>query len=112
MAISDMIDNSITEGAETTQLDASWNDGDPVPALLDDGSGMNRGTLAAALRFNGLGPLAARSQFHLGRFGLGLKTASLSQCHRPTIISRRHEETSGLVLDVDVTAERGWYASS
>jgi hypothetical protein len=110
-AVADLIDNSIAAGAETIQLDADWNRGSPIVGLLDDGGGMDRAVLAEALRFGGLGPLAARNPSDLGRFGLGLKTASLSQCRRLTIISRKENRTSALVLDVDVVAERGWYAS-
>jgi len=110
-AVADLIDNSITAGAETIELDADWNSGNPVVALLDDGSGMDRTALTEALRFGGLGPLTSRNPSDLGRFGLGLKTASLSQCRRLTIISRKEGRTSALVLDVDVVAEHGWFAS-
>jgi hypothetical protein len=109
-AIADLVDNSIAAGAKQVDLDMDWNDGDPRIALLDDGSGLDRATLGEALRFGGSGPAAARKPSDLGRFGLGLKTASLSQCRRLTVISRRDGHTSALVLDVDVVAERGWVA--
>src|SRR5450631_127752 len=93
-AVADLIDNSIGAGAETIELDADWNNGSPRVALLDDGRGMDRIALAEALRFGGLGPSAGRNPDDLGRFGLGLKTASLSQCRRLTIVSRQAAETS------------------
>jgi hypothetical protein len=111
-AVADLIDNSIAAGAKTIKLDLDWNGGNPIAALLDDGCGMDRPTLAEALRFGGRGPSSARTSGDLGRFGLGLKTASLSQCRRVTIISRRAAETSALALDVDEVAARGWFASS
>ena len=109
-AIADLVDNSIAAGAKQVELELDWNDGDPRMALLDDGSGMDRTTLGEALRFGGSGPAATRKPSDLGRFGLGLKTASLSQCRQLTVISRRDGQTSALVLDVDVVAARGWLA--
>jgi hypothetical protein len=50
---------------------------------------MDDTTLVEAMRLGGGGPLAARAPHDLGRFGLGLKTASLSQCRRLTVRSRR-----------------------
>jgi Histidine kinase-, DNA gyrase B-, and HSP90-like ATPase len=109
-AIADLVDNSIPAGAREIELDLEWNDGDPRMALLDDGCGMDRTTLGEALRFGGSGSAAIRKPSDLGRFGLGLKTASLSQCRRLTVVSRRDGHTCVLVLDVDVVAEHGWLA--
>jgi Histidine kinase-, DNA gyrase B-, and HSP90-like ATPase len=111
-AVADLIDNSIAANAESIELDANWNGGNPVIALLDDGDGMDRPALAEALRFGGRGPLSTRNSSDLGRFGLGLKTASLSQCRRLTVVSRKEGKTAALVLDVDVVREKGWYAST
>jgi hypothetical protein len=72
---------------------------------------MDLATLAEALRFGGVGPSSARMAGDLGRFGLGLKTASLSQCRQLTIISKAAGRTSALVLDVDEIAKRGWFAN-
>ncbi|MEH6952649.1 ATP-binding protein [Nitrobacter sp. NHB1] len=110
-AIADLIDNSIAANAATIALELHWNDGSPQAALLDDGNGMDRHTLAEALRFGGIGPSSARMAGDLGRFGLGLKTASLSQCRQLTIISRSAGETSALVLDIDEITKRGWFAT-
>ncbi|MGX1322575.1 hypothetical protein AB7M17_006028 [Bradyrhizobium sp. USDA 377] len=110
-AIADLIDNSIAANAATVELELDWNNGSPQAALLDDGHGMNAATLAEALRFGGIGPSSARTASDLGRFGLGLKTASLSQCRQLTIISRTGGKTSALVLDVDEIAKRGWFAT-
>jgi hypothetical protein len=109
-AIADLIDNSIAANSATIELELDWNDGNPVAGLLDDGSGMDRAILSEALRFGGTGPSSSRTKGDLGRFGLGLKTASLSQCRRLTIISRSAAQTCSLVLDVDEIAKRGWFA--
>lgn len=110
-AIADLIDNSIAANATTIELELDWSNGSPQAALLDDGNGMDRTTLAEALRLGGIGPSSARMAGDLGRFGLGLKTASLSQCRQLTIISRTAGKTSALVLDVDDIAKRGWFAT-
>jgi len=110
-AIADLIDNSIAAEAATIELELEWNDGHPQAALLDDGKGMDRATAAEALRFGGTGPSSTRTAGDLGRFGLGPKTASLSQCRQLTIMSRTAGKTCALVLDVDEIAKRGWFAT-
>lgn len=109
-AIADLIDNSLAASARTVRLDLQWDRYSPSFAMLDDGSGMDDATLATSMRLGGTGPLAERRSSDLGRFGLGLKTASLSQCRCLTVISRHKGITSALRLDVDVIATRGWIA--
>jgi hypothetical protein len=109
-ALADLIDNSISAQARQIELDVQWNSGRPVAAVLDDGHGMEEATLAAAMRLGGTGPSAEREAQDLGRFGLGLKTASLSQGRRLTVVTRRNGVTTALTLDVDVVQKRGWFA--
>lgn len=110
-AIADLIDNSIAADASVVELAFDWGEESPRAAILDDGNGMTRQVLAEALRFGGIGPSASRSTGDLGRFGLGLKTASLSQCRRLTVVSRAAGSTSALVFDIDEIAKRGWFAT-
>jgi hypothetical protein len=111
-AIADLIDNSIAANARTIEIELDWNGGDPQVALLDDGNGMERAALAEALRFGGTGPTSRRPDGDLGRFGLGLKTASLSQCRQLTMVSKAAGKApAALVLDVDEISKRGWFAS-
>ncbi|WP_375568026.1 ATP-binding protein [Ahrensia marina] len=109
-ALSDLIDNSIAAGAEAIELDIQWNEGNPCVAILDNGRGLTDRELSDALRLGGVGPEAVRDDSDLGRFGMGLKSASLSQCRRVTVVTRHSGETSALVLDVDVITEQGWVA--
>ena len=109
-ALADLLDNSISANASRIEIDAQWKEGAPVFAVLDDGEGMDEARLAAALRFGGDGPSAVRDLSDLGRFGMGLKTASLSQCRRMTIVSRRGGQNAALVLDIDVIGKQGWVA--
>ena len=106
-ALADLIDNSIAAGALRVEIDIAWAEGAPRVAVLDDGAGLDAAGLAAAMQFGGLGPAAVRGGQDLGRFGLGLKTASLSQCRRMSVFSRRDGVTSALAWDIDEIEARG-----
>jgi hypothetical protein len=69
--------------------------------ILDDGCGMDDSQLEIAMRLGERSPLEARAATDLGRFGLGLKTASFSQARRLTVASRREGVTSVLRWDLD-----------
>jgi hypothetical protein len=110
-AIADLLDNSIAAGAGSIDIEFDWNDGNPRVAVLDNGAGMDEIALTAAMCFGGTGPTAVRSADDLGRFGLGLKTASLSQCRQMTVISRHDARTSALCWDIDEVDRRSsWLA--
>jgi hypothetical protein len=87
-AIADIIDNSITAGARTVRIVISEEGRSSWIAVADDGSGMDEETLLRAMTFGGINPSDPRDPDDLGRFGLGLKTASLSQCRRLTVLTR------------------------
>ncbi len=105
-AISDIIDNSITAGALRVQISTETYSDEPYIAIIDDGAGMAEEELIAAMRPGSRNPLAARDEPDLGRFGLGLKSASFSQCRRLTVVARRSAETTAAVWDLDDVAER------
>lgn len=88
-AVADIVDNSISADAATVRISFDWNDGAPFAWILDDGTGMSADGLVEAMRLGGVGPMAARRTTDLGRFGLGLKTASFSQCRRLTVATRK-----------------------
>lgn len=101
-AVADIIDNSITAGARHICIRAGWSEDAPYLAILDDGSGMNQAELVEAMRPGTRSPLETRAKDDLGRFGLGLKTASFSQCRRLTVLSRKSAETSARCWDLDI----------
>lgn len=86
-AIADLIDNSITARAKHIWIDFHWDGSDSVIVITDDGEGMSEEDLVAAMRPGSRSPLEKRQLHDLGRFGLGLKTASFSQCRRVTVRS-------------------------
>lgn len=105
-AVSDIIDNSITAGAKQIRIITDACIDDPFIAILDDGEGMAEDELIAAMRPGSRNPLSARDEPDLGRFGLGLKSASFSQCRRLTVVSRKDGRTSAAVWDLDEVAIR------
>ena len=88
-AIADLIDNSISAGANTVWLRFEWDGADSWISIRDDGHGMSEEELVTAMRPGSKNPLEERPPRDLGRFGLGLKTASFSQCRRLSVISKR-----------------------
>ncbi len=106
-AVADLIDNCIAAGASLVGVSFEWNDGEPFARILDDGRGMSADELVEAMRLGGVGPLAARRSDDLGRYGLGLKTASFSQCRRLTVSSRKGGVVAAARWDLDVLATAG-----
>lgn len=87
-AIADIVDNSITAGAKNIWIDYDWKGGNTTLSILDDGTGMNNEQLIQAMRPGSKNPLDTRNEDDLGRFGLGLKTASFSQTRKFTVVSK------------------------
>ncbi|WP_337737974.1 ATP-binding protein [Sinorhizobium meliloti] len=110
-ALADVIDNCITAGAANIEIDLRWESDLPVAAIFDDGRGMGEQTLVDAMCLGGEGPESERAPGDLGRFGMGLKTASLSQSRRLTVLTKpAGSNLHGLRLDVAVIARDGWVA--
>jgi hypothetical protein len=75
-------------------------------AIVDDGTGMDRDTLIEAMRPGSRNPLDNRDENDLGRFGLGLKTASFSQCRKLTVVSSQNYTKAAALWDLDYVAEQ------
>lgn len=103
-ALADIIDNSITAKARSIRLLADTTSAQPSIAILDDGLGMTEVELLAAMRPGSRNPLETRDEEDLGRFGLGLKTASFSQCRKLTVASRKDGVTSCARWNLDEVA--------
>ena len=104
-ALADIIDNSITATANRISIRFSWSAGNPWIAIIDNGFGMSPAELNDAMRFGSASPLESREADDLGRFGLGMKTASISQCRQLTVISLKEGEISGREWDLAKMAE-------
>lgn len=84
-AVADLVDNSIDANARHIDIEFAFEGADSYVRVSDDGLGMVRGELDEAMRY---GSDRAYGDRALGQFGLGLKTASLSQCRCLTVASR------------------------
>jgi len=111
-ALADIVDNSIAAAASKVDVQFSWNGEKSTVAILDNGIGMDEHELDLAMRLGERNPLDERASHDLGRFGLGLKTASFSQCRRLTVASAKEGIASCLYWDLDVLAaskDDGWH---
>jgi hypothetical protein len=105
-AIADIIDNSISANAKNIYINRRWRGGKSVITIKDDGEGMNSDEIIQAMRPGAQNPLSDRSETDLGRFGLGLKTASFSQCRKLSVLSKRKDESPAFwSWDLDYVAE-------
>lgn len=91
-AIADIIDNSIFARATEIDIDMIWNDFSsekPIIRVSDNGVGMTNAELIESMRLACKSPSEIRDPADLGRFGLGLKSASFSQCNVLSVVSKK-----------------------
>lgn len=99
-ALADIIDNSIGKGAKEVRV--NFSSLNPMYLTVsDDACGMTNNELEAAMRYGSQSSLDERDCDDLGRFGLGLKMASLSQCRRLTVVTKKLGIISGARWDLD-----------
>ena len=109
-AIADIIDNSISASARNIFLKFPIDPMDCYIAICDDGYGMSKEELFDAMKYGSEQKRGQRSADDLGRFGLGLKAASLSQCRKLTVASKKDGEISAYIWDLDVIEDKkDWY---
>jgi hypothetical protein len=104
-AVADIVDNSIMADASRVEILIEFDGTDSVVSIADDGCGMTANGLIEALRY---GSRRNYSREDLGRYGLGLKTASLSQCRSVTVVTRNGRPSGRMAvrtLDLDLIAE-------
>ena len=103
IAVADVLDNSISANATEIIIHTV-----PKPkvffCMLDNGDGMSEEELTEAMRLATRNPEESRDKKDLGRFGLGLKTASFSQCKKLTVLSKKDEKVSIKQWDLDYIA--------
>jgi hypothetical protein len=104
-AVADIVDNSIMAGAGRVDILIEFDGTDSFVSVADDGCGMTANGLIEALRY---GTRRTYPRGDLGRYGLGLKTASLSQCRSVTVVTRSSPlgaRVTSRMLDLDLIAE-------
>ena len=105
-AVADIIDNSIAASATSVSIFFFPLDGAYI-SILDNGIGMNEAELDLAMQYGSKSPIDSRDAKDLGRFGLGLKTASLSQCRSLTVVTKQGSTVLGRRWDIDHVSEVG-----
>jgi Histidine kinase-, DNA gyrase B-, and HSP90-like ATPase len=104
-AVADIVDNSVMAGASHIDVSIEFAGEDSFVVISDDGDGMTGNGLVEALRY---GSRRSYGRSDLGRYGLGLKTASLSQCRSVTVVTCRRSAPGNVhirMLDLDLIAE-------
>lgn len=100
-AVADLIDNSIEAGATVVNIDVEFDGDDSWVRIADNGLGMSASQLQEAMRYGSEREYDGDDD--LGKFGLGLKTASMSQCQRLVVASKGNlrGEISAFSWDMD-----------
>lgn len=86
-AVADIVDNSVEARSNVVRIEVVWNGEHSYVLIADNGNGMSPGQLREAMRY---GAERDYDTEDLGKFGLGLKTASMSQCTKLTVASRQN----------------------
>lgn len=107
-SVADIIDNSITAKATEINIFSDPLD-EPYFTILDNGLGMNYDELKNAMTFGSDRSNKVDNNLDLGRFGLGLKSASLSQCRKMTVISKKGNVFNAMSYDLDeIERQNDW----
>ena len=105
-AVADIIDNSIS--ASATEIQVNFMSQEPQWLYIaDNGWGMTEDELENAMRYGSRSSKEERRKDDLGRFGLGLKMASLSQCCEVTVLSKKGGKLAAACWDLGYISMRG-----
>ena len=109
-SLADLIDNSLAADASSVEILVNTDHEPFTVYIADDGHGMNEVQLSSCMQFPSASPDSMRDESDLGRFGLGMKTASFSQTHCLTVLSRARgsEQFSGRTWDLKELEAGEW----
>jgi len=109
-SLADLVDNSISASATQIELLITTDEEPFTLFITDNGNGMDETELARAMQLPSQSPLAERAPGDLGRFGLGMKTASFSQTRKFTVISRKGTDRkyAARTWDLKVLEQGDW----
>lgn len=104
-ALADLIDNSIDASATTILIRFVRTDItiDRI-VIADDGEGMDDAFLRHAMQF---GARIKHKKTDLGKYGIGLKSASFSQCRKLSVVTRHKGHTSARRWTIE-SIRKGW----
>lgn len=98
-AVADLVDNSITAGANRIRVEITFEGRSSSIRIIDNGDGMTASEIDEAMRF---GSRRSYEDGDLGRYGLGLKTASLSQGKRLDVVSLTKDAGHAVARSLDL----------
>lgn len=104
-ALADIVDNSISAKASVINIVTEMKTDGITLSIADNGCGMDRAELIRAMQLGSRNPLSVRDKYDLGRFGLGLKTASFSQCRRLEVYTRKGGISNAAIWDLNHVAQ-------
>ncbi|MFE1077437.1 ATP-binding protein [Nocardiopsis alba] len=106
-SVADLVDNSISAHATQVDVDLIWEGADSWISVSDNGYGMSEDELVTAMTVAARWG-AKRGKTDLGRFGMGLKSASFAHARLLTVASRRVAEDWHIrTWDLDLISEKG-----
>ena len=105
-AVADIIDNSVSAEATEIKIFSDPLADDPFFCILDNGYGMSTKELDNAMQFGSNREDKVECEYELGRFGLGLKSASLSQCKKFIVISKKYGKIRAMAFDLDLIDDK------
>jgi hypothetical protein len=105
-AIADIIDNSISAEARNIHIRFPSEPFNCIVSILDDGLGMDKESLFLSMKYGSNSSEEERNENDLGRFGLGMKAASLSQCKVLTVASKQNGIISAYQWDYDLILDK------
>ena len=105
-AVADIIDNSISAEATEIKIYSDPLQTSPYFCVLDNGHGMNSKELDNAMLPGSDRNGVEDSELELGRFGLGLKSASLSQCREFIVASKKFGKIKAMSFDLDLIEQK------
>ncbi len=109
-ALADLMDNSISAHADKIEILIKMDEEPFTLFLADNGDGMDEEALKSSMHFPSNSPDSQRAALDLGRFGLGMKTASFSQTRKFTVLSRKKgtSEYFGRTWDLNALRTNKW----
>lgn len=105
-AIADIVDNSISAAAKNIEIKFPISPEDVFIAICDDGCGMSKEELYDAMKYGSELKGDRREEYDLGRFGMGLKSASHSQCRKLSVVSKKKGVISAYVWNLDIVDQK------
>ncbi|MFF7719409.1 ATP-binding protein [Streptomyces luteogriseus] len=107
-AVADLVDNSVSAEATTIDVEFTWKGPDSWLAIVDDGLGMSEDSLVTAMTVAARWSATDRTRTDLGRYGVGLKSASFSQCRLLTVCTAQGDgRWVTRTWDLDIVEETG-----